>query len=49
MIEEVLATVTGPKRLVQAWELARHPPSPFIYMLEKKVTYFKLVEKFKAL
>ena len=49
MVEEHLATITGPKKLVQAWELARNPPSVFEYMLEKKMPYHKLVEKLKSI
>jgi hypothetical protein len=49
LIEEMLATITGPKKLVQAWEMARHPPSVFDYMMEKKMPYHKLVERFKSL
>jgi hypothetical protein len=40
------AVITGPKKLVRAWELARDPPSPFEYLLEKKMQYHALVEKF---
>ena len=49
IIDEVLATLTGPKQLIQAWEMARTPPGVFEYMLEKKATYHKLVEKYKSL
>jgi hypothetical protein len=40
------AVITGPKKLVRAWELAKNPPSPFEYMLEKKMDYHVLVEKY---
>lgn len=49
MIEEYRASITGPKKLVQAWEMARTPPSVFDYMLEKKMQYHKLIEKYKSL
>jgi len=49
MIDEVLATTKGPKKLIQAWEMARNPPSPFEYLLEKKMNYHTLVEKYKSL
>jgi hypothetical protein len=48
MVDEYLAQaiITGPKKLVRAWELAKNPPSPFEYMLEKKMDYHVLVEKY---
>jgi hypothetical protein len=49
MIDAVLSTTKGPKKLIQAWEMARNPPSPFEYMLEKKMNYHTLVEKYKSL
>jgi len=49
MVEDYRASITGPKKLVQAWELARTPPSVFEYMLEKKMQYHKLIEKYKSL
>jgi hypothetical protein len=48
MVEEFLATTSGPKKLVRAWEMARNPPGVFEYMLEKKIEYHKLVEKYKG-
>jgi hypothetical protein len=45
MIEEMLKIKTGPKRLKQAWEMAKTPPSPFEYLLEKKKNYSQLLEK----
>lgn len=49
MVEEYhsRAKVTGPKKLVRAWELAFNPPSVWEYMLEKKMEYHVLVEKYK--
>ena len=49
MVDEyhALALVSGPKKLVKAWELAKDPPSPFTYMLEKKLNYHTLVERYK--
>lgn len=49
MVEDFNSTVTGPKKLVQAWQMAKHPPSVFEYMLEKKMPYHRLIEKYKAL
>jgi hypothetical protein len=49
MIEETLAGITGPKKLLQAWEMTKNPPSPFEYLLEKKMPYHSLVEKYKGL
>jgi hypothetical protein len=49
MIEDYISVVQGPKKLIQAWEMARNPPSVWEYMLEKKVYYHQLVEKYKAL
>jgi hypothetical protein len=49
MIDEFLAKTTGPKKLIEAWELAKDPPSPFSYLLEKKYQYHTLMEKYKAL
>jgi hypothetical protein len=48
MIEDYISAITGPKKLVQAWKMARNPPSVFEYMLEKKMPYFRLVEKYKS-
>jgi hypothetical protein len=48
MIEEFNKTVTGPKKRVLAWQMARNPPSVFEYMLEKKKSYYKLVEDYKS-
>ena len=48
MIDEMLSSITGPKKLIQAWEMARTPPSVFVYMLEKKVSYCQLVKKLKS-
>jgi len=44
-IDEMLRTIKGPKKLIQAWELVRDPPSVWEYMLEKKLQYGELVEK----
>ena len=49
MVEEYCSSIKGPKKLVQAWELARNPPTVWEYMLEKKMSYHRLVEKYKAL
>jgi len=49
MVEDYISSITGPKKLVQAWEMARDPPSVFEYMLEKKMPYHRLIEKYKAL
>jgi len=49
MIEEFLATTKGPKKLIQSWEMAKNPPTPFEYLLEKKMNYHMLVEKYKYL
>ena len=49
MMEEYYTLITGPKKLVQAWEMTRNPLSIFEYMLEKKLLYHELVEKYKAL
>jgi hypothetical protein len=48
MIEDYISTITGPKKLLQAWKMARNPPSVFEYMLEKKMPYHQLVEKCKG-
>lgn len=49
MIEEFNRTITGPKKLVLAWQMARNPPTVFEYMLEKKKSYSRLVEAYKSL
>jgi hypothetical protein len=49
MIDHVLATTKGPKKLLLAWEMAKNPPTPFEYLLEKKMNYHTLVEKYKSL
>ena len=48
MIDEMLSTTKGPKKLIQAWEMARTPPSVFEYLLEKKASYHQLVQKLKS-
>jgi hypothetical protein len=45
---ERLKTEGGPKKLVDAWELAKRPPSVWEYMLEKKLSYYRLVERYKS-
>jgi len=48
MIEDYISKTTAPKKLVQAWAMARNPLSVFEYMLEKKMPYHRLVEKSKG-
>jgi hypothetical protein len=49
MIEEFNKTIRGPKQLSAAWQMARTPPSVFEYMLEKKKSYYQLIEASKSL
>jgi len=49
LIEDYITTIKGPKKLVQAWKMARNPPTVFDYMLEKKMPFHKLVEKMKSM
>ena len=48
MIEEFNRTITAPKKLVLAWQMARKPPGVFEYMLEKKKSYYRLVDAYKS-